>query len=71
MFWLKLSLSVNVELKSQDANLLVGLPVVWIEMPLRKWQRWYQRGREAVERFNNALKVASIGLEAAKFGVGI
>ncbi len=71
MLKLKISLSLNCQLKSEDTEYLVGLPLVWADMSLNRWRRWYRRGQEAVAMINNALKVASIGLSAARYGVGI
>lgn len=62
MVTLKISLSLNCQLKSDQAERAVGLPLVWVEMSLVRWQRGYKRLR-------TAWTVAGIGLAAVRYGV--
>ena len=64
MLKLTISLSLNCQLKSEDTEYLVGLPLVWVGMPLDRWRRWYRRTK-------TALTVASIGLSAVRYGVSL
>jgi len=71
MIRLRLSLSLNLEMRSAQQTQTVSLPLVWLETELNTWKRLFRRGQRLVERVSTALKVASIGLEAARFGAGI
>ena len=71
---MRLSISLNLSCKlviSDGQEMVAELPLVWIEKPLSKWNKWYKRTRQTVERLSTALTVASIGLSAARYGAGI
>ena len=64
MLKLTISLSLNCQLKSEDTEYWVGLPLVWVAMPLDRWRQWYRRTK-------TALTVAGIGLTAVRYGVSL
>jgi len=64
MLKLTISLSLNCQLESASQKYLVGMPLVWVQMSLQRWQRWYHRTKIAC-------MLVGIGFSSLRYGVSL